>query len=209
MSPSITRPPRAEARELPALMGIEEIAICPPHMAFRRHAGAAPKHELIAHELAVIFADGSGCGLEARIGEVGACRPFPHIAEHLLETRTDPRRHRPQMAGAERAAFDGDARRRDLPFEFRRQPVAGPAGEGVGLVIADMGDRRGGIDRAEAHQAHLPVTALGLLEIKRSFPSLALHRVPAIGEPKRGRGIAAILDELDPLGIGDRAARQV
>src|SRR5512135_2451911 len=74
-----------EPHELPALMRIEEVAIGLADVPFRRGAGAAAKHELIAHELAVIFADGAGRCLESGIGEIGAPGPFPHIAIDLIE----------------------------------------------------------------------------------------------------------------------------
>src|SRR3989304_657176 len=93
-------------------MGIEEIAIGPPHMALWRHAGAAPEHELIAHELAVVLANGARRGLEARVGEIGASRPFPDIAEHLLEPFARRGRHGPEMGMPERAALE---RRRPRP----------------------------------------------------------------------------------------------
>jgi hypothetical protein len=63
--------------------------------------------------------------------------------------------------------------------------MTGPAGEGVSLVIAHMRDRRGEIHRAETEQAHLHIAAFGLLEIKRPLPILTVHRIPAVGEPKR------------------------
>ena len=82
---------------------------------------------------------------------------------------------------------------------------AGPAGKGVGLVIADMADRRGGIERPEAVKAHLHETAVGLFPIERGGPALRCHHGPAVGKPERGRAVAAVLDEGDPLGIGDAA----
>src|SRR5262249_30480070 len=91
------------------------------------------------------------------------------------------------------------------PFELGGEPIPGPAGKGIGLVIADMGHRRGEVDRPEANQAHLHVAAFRLFEIKRPLPTLAVHRVPAVCEPKRRRGIAAVLGELDPLGVGHAA----
>src|SRR3546814_10688438 len=80
-----------QAGELPALVGVEEIAVGGPHMAARRRAASAAKHELAAHELAIIFAHRAGGGTEARIGTIGAAGPFPHAAEHLLQPRVGRR----------------------------------------------------------------------------------------------------------------------
>ena len=114
-------------------------------MAVRRGAGAAPQHELVAHELAVIFADGAGGRLEAGIRQIGASRPLPHIAVHLLElVRVGIGRHGAQMTRAEGAPLDRKAARGHLPLEFGRQPLARPAGEGVHLVKAHMADGRAG-----------------------------------------------------------------
>jgi hypothetical protein len=68
-----------------------------------------------------------------------------------------------------------------------------------------MGDGRGRIDRTEALEAHLHQAALRLLDIERAAPVLALDGVPAVGEPQRGRGVAAVLDELEPFGVGHAA----
>src|SRR5687767_13303344 len=84
-----------QAGELPALVGIEEVAIAGPDMAARRGAASAAKNELIAHELAIIFADRPLLGPEARIGKEGASGPFPDVAEHLAETGCCGRRSRP------------------------------------------------------------------------------------------------------------------
>src|SRR4029079_1269397 len=130
--------------------------------------------ELIAHELAVIFAHGSGSRLEARIGQIGACRPFPDVAEHLLQARSALCGHRPQMTGVKRAPRDGKIARSDLPFELGWQTQSGPPRERVGLIETHMTDRGGRIDRAKAAQAHLHEAAISLFPIKRRLPTLCL-----------------------------------
>src|SRR3546814_13997183 len=75
----------ANAGELPALVGVEEIAVGGAAMAARGRAAAAAQHELAAHKLAIIFADRARRGAETGIGAVGAAGPFPHAAEHLLQ----------------------------------------------------------------------------------------------------------------------------
>src|SRR3546814_4879320 len=60
--------------ELPALMGVEEIAVAGPHMSARRGATAALQHELPGHELAVIFAHRAFRGAEPGMGAIGADR---------------------------------------------------------------------------------------------------------------------------------------
>src|SRR3546814_5227326 len=74
-----------DAGELPALVGVEEIAVGGTQMPARGGAAAAAQDELAAHELAIIFADRARRGAEAGIGAIGAAGPFPHAAEHLLQ----------------------------------------------------------------------------------------------------------------------------
>ena len=71
------------ATELPAMMGVEKIAVTGAQMVGAAGAGAAPQYHLVTHELAVVFAHGPLGGLEARVGQVGAGGPFPDIAEQL------------------------------------------------------------------------------------------------------------------------------
>src|SRR5437763_1517443 len=78
-------PGQAHAGELPACLRWKEISIRRAGMAARRHARSATQDELIAHELAVVFAQGPGQWCIARIGDVGAGCPLPDIAEHLVE----------------------------------------------------------------------------------------------------------------------------
>src|SRR3546814_19849859 len=74
-----------DAGELPALVGVEEIAVGGTQMPARGGAAAAAQDELAAHELAILFADRARRGAEAGIGAIGAAGPFPHAAEHLLQ----------------------------------------------------------------------------------------------------------------------------
>src|SRR3546814_618306 len=89
----------ANAGELPALVGVEEIAVGGAAMAARGRAAAAAQHELAAHKLAIIFADRARRGAETGIGAVGAAGPFPHAAEHLLQVRVAVLRRRLDRAG--------------------------------------------------------------------------------------------------------------
>src|SRR3546814_13750155 len=77
-----------QAGELPALVGVEEIAVGGPHMAARRRAASAAKHELAAHELAFLFAHPAGGGTEARIGRIGPPGQFTPAAELLFHPQT-------------------------------------------------------------------------------------------------------------------------
>jgi hypothetical protein len=48
-----------------------------------RGARSAAQYKLVAHELAVVFADRASFGLEARISHILALGPFPNVAVHL------------------------------------------------------------------------------------------------------------------------------
>src|SRR3546814_292974 len=69
--------------ELPALVGIEEVAVGRADMAGRGDAGTAAQSHLVAHELAVVLANRARRRAEAGIGLVGALRPFPDVPDHL------------------------------------------------------------------------------------------------------------------------------
>src|SRR5688500_9663000 len=68
-------------RELPARRRREEVAVGGAAVAARGGAAGALQHHLTAHELAIILADRALGGLEAGIGEEGAHRPLPDVAE--------------------------------------------------------------------------------------------------------------------------------
>src|SRR5579863_7279389 len=81
---------------------------------------------------------------------------------------------------------------RDFPLGLGRQPLAGPAGEGVGLVEADVRDRLGGIDPALAGQGEDAPLAVLDAPVERRFPALLLHDRPAVGQPEFGPAVAAV-----------------
>jgi len=66
---------------------LEEIAIGAARMAGRGGHGRAAQHELVAHELAVVFADGALRSDKAGVAEIGRRCPLPHRSEHLGQTR--------------------------------------------------------------------------------------------------------------------------
>src|SRR3984893_13228090 len=108
------------------MVWIKEVAIGNTAMSARSCKGRAAQHQLIDHELAVVFAERALDGAVAGIGGVGAAGPLPHDSESVVE-----------MAGS----------RGDLPLQFGRQMLAAPARERHGFVIADMADRGGRVDR--------------------------------------------------------------
>src|SRR5215467_3423181 len=75
---------KADAGELPARMRGEEISISRPDVCDRGCARSAAQNELIAHKLAVIFAQLSGQRLITWIRRIRALRPLPNIAVELL-----------------------------------------------------------------------------------------------------------------------------
>src|SRR5690242_9810163 len=102
------------------MMWIEEVAIGDTAMAARGCKRGAAQHELVDHELAVVFAERAFNGAIARVRRIGAAGPLPDDAEGIVELA--------RSCG-------------DLPFHLGRQMLASPACKGVGLVIADMTDR--------------------------------------------------------------------
>jgi hypothetical protein len=91
-----------------------------------------------------------------------------------------------------------------FPFGLGREAGAGPAGEGVGLVIADVADRLGGLDRMETVEAEGEPAPVAALPVERRLDPVGPNPVPAVGQPEGRSRIAALLNEAQPFGIGDR-----
>ena len=70
--------------------------------------------------------------------------------------------------------------RRDLPFLFSRQMLAGPARERVGLVVADVHYGCVRIDQPQSAEGELAPVAIALLPVARRLPALVLHGGPPI-----------------------------
>jgi len=73
----------AEAAELPAGGGVEEVSVGGADVGLGGDAGASAEDHLGAHELAVVLAEGSGEGFVAGVTGVGGGGPFPDVAEEL------------------------------------------------------------------------------------------------------------------------------
>src|SRR5215471_13049691 len=108
---------QTQPAEHPPRVRREEVAIGLAHMARRRGETTPAQDQLVCHELAVVLADRAIGFAIARIGDIGACGPFPYLPDVV------------------------ELGRRDLPLLFTRQPLAGPFGEGGGFVTADMANR--------------------------------------------------------------------
>src|ERR1700761_9217924 len=103
------------------MMWIEEVAIGDTAVTLRRRERGAAQHQLIDHELAVVFAERALDGAVAGVGRVGAAGPLPDDAEGVVEFA--------------RAC-------RDFPLHLGRQMLTGPTRKGVGFIITDVADRR-------------------------------------------------------------------
>src|SRR3954469_8357214 len=77
----------AYAAEHPTAAGRKEVPVGRAYVRRGRDARATAQHHLAAHELAVVLTDRAGRGLEARVGQVRARGPLPHVAEGLHRTR--------------------------------------------------------------------------------------------------------------------------
>ena len=99
----------------------EEVAVARADVPGRRGARAAAQHVLVAHELAVVFADQRPRQRpEAGIGRVVGRRPFPDVAEHLHRLVAARQRGRQRM---ERAAVGEIAARRRAQRSAPHAPI--------------------------------------------------------------------------------------
>src|ERR1700677_1761319 len=144
-----------QAAEGPSGRRWEEVPVGGAEVVGGRHAGAAAQHVLVDHELAVVLADRPGGRLEARVGTVGGGRPLPDVAEQAGVRRRPGDRVWMEPGLVEEVPRDRQRARRHLPLRLGGQPTSGPAGEGVGLVVAQVTDRLGRIDRARPGQGEL------------------------------------------------------
>ena len=80
-------------------------------------ARSAPQHELVAHELRVVFAEGALGRCHPWIRRVGALGPFPDVAEALSKSRAGHGGQRVEVLALQEVAPRGAPRARgDLPF---------------------------------------------------------------------------------------------
>src|SRR6266436_3780051 len=183
-------------------------------MAGRGHRGAAAQDHLVAHELAVVFADRSDCRPKAGIGNVRTRRPLPYVAEHLPQSRLINERPRQwvgarvKLAGVRKVAGYRKTRGGDLPLGFARQPLAGPFGEGVSFEKTDVADRLERVQSAASGQSEDGPLAAVAAPIERRLPALLANRGPAIRKPEFRPLVAAGLDETEILGAADRPYRE-
>src|SRR5207245_7141315 len=75
----------SDSSKLPAFFRLKEIAIGAPDMTARRSTGTAAQNVLVAHELAVVFAERTQCRAVTGIRRVSAARPLPNVAKHLVK----------------------------------------------------------------------------------------------------------------------------
>src|SRR6056297_1164903 len=73
---------------------------------------------------------------------------------------------------------------RVLPFELRRQALAGPGGEGIGFVVTDMQDRFLRAHRPRAVQRVLEPPGPIPHPVQRGIPALRVYSSPAVGQPQ-------------------------
>ena len=169
--------------KLPPFLRLKEIAVRFANVCARCRARAATQNILIAHELAVVFAERTRPGPVTGVRRVGTASPLPNVAEHLLETAVGasapPHRCRMKPLGLYEVAVDLDFRRGAFPFKFCWQPGAGPVRVGVGFEITEMRDRFVWVDLAQTGQSKIPPFAVPLDPIKRGAPVLFVDGGPA------------------------------
>ncbi|MNI16158.1 hypothetical protein D3C73_694830 [compost metagenome] len=181
---------QADAREGPALIRVEEVAIGRSRVPRRRGEGAPAQHHLIGHELAVVLGRRALGRSKAGVRAVGAGGPLPRLIVQVGE-------------GV------GTAAGGVLPFRLGGQTPAGPPRKGVGLIEADMAHRRGRIHRPPPRQGHdRPARPVLSPPIERRGPAARLDRRPAVAQPQFGPGVAAVIHEGQPVAIDRQVGGQ-
>src|SRR4051794_25208885 len=138
---------------------------------------------------------------EARIGQVRARGPLPHVPDEVGPGNTWM-----DAVGVEQlAAQVRTLRGRRLPLELARQPRTGPARERVRLVVRDVHDRLARDDRPPAGEGERRPGAVLLLPVPRTVQGGLLEMCPTVRQPQVRPVVTAVGHELEPLAIGDGA----
>src|SRR5437762_333129 len=102
------------------------------------HAGTAAKHALIAHELAVVFAERPSERAITRIRRIIACRPLPDVSVELPGSCARRRCDWMQSVRFAKVAGDRYIDRGDFPLDLGRQSLVRPTRVGVRFVVTHM-----------------------------------------------------------------------
>src|SRR6267154_2122640 len=144
-------PREPDAGALPPGIGREKVAIGRADVTLARQARTPPKNHLVAHELAVVFAEVSVKWDETRVSVVRALGPFPNVPEELggqARVRRIADRRGLESISLDEVSHRLDPLRDDFPFCLRREPRFRPARVRVSLVVAHVADGGLGVDRA-------------------------------------------------------------
>src|SRR5271165_3110440 len=101
-------------------------------MTRRGNTRSSAQNHLAGHELAVVLAEGTGKRPVSWITGVSAGRPFPTIAEKLLDTLTSRSRGM-ESSRFEKVSLRVHLARDAFPFRFRWKPATSPTCERIGL----------------------------------------------------------------------------
>jgi hypothetical protein len=122
----------------------------------------------------------------------------------------------------QRAGFDEVALRNGagvrlrgmLPLGFGRQAAGhavlrgAPMRVGFGFEIADVNDRRVGVDRRTAVQREVAPALAFALPVSRRIDAIGVPPIPARGEPPARIAVATVVDEGQPLAVGHQPIGQ-
>src|SRR5664279_128306 len=198
---------KANPHELPPCIRWEKVSVRQPSVRLRRCARRAAQHPLIGHPLAVVFTDRAGVRLEARIADIRALRPLPHIAVELRELARDDRFRasgcRMKALALDEGSLDRHASRRDLPLRLGRQPTLRPPRKRIRLVVAHVTHGLIERHRTSARKRELRKAIAGALPIEWRFPSTVVHHREPGREPELRALVAAVIDEVEILAIRD------
>src|SRR5207249_2259383 len=97
------------------------------------------------HKFPVVFAERAGPSAIAGVGEISAARPFPNVAEHLLELVSiiSNRGRRMKALPVDEVTVDRNSAAGVFPFELCRQTRAVPVRISIRFEITDVRDRFG------------------------------------------------------------------
>src|SRR5262245_31843174 len=141
----------SDSGELPAFFRLKKIAVGAADVRAGGGTGTTAQDVLVAHEFAVVFARRSGSSAVAAVRRVGAARPFPRVAKHLVKLQIVSRsRHWLWVKSLvfDKITFDRTIQCSAFPFELCCESLSSKVGVRVGLEIGDVCDRLGLIDRA-------------------------------------------------------------